>query len=84
MPTQIPTVKVRSGEASHHYFQVHSSIANVNAKQVLRLWRNAADKRVYVFLPGGLLPGPYRVTTKTVRHVTNCKTCELVRANLGA
>ena len=55
---------------SYKYFEVHSSIVNVNAGQVLRFWRNSKDRRVYVCLPGGLLPGPYRVVSKTKRHVT--------------
>lgn len=75
MIMQVPEVNVHPGKV-HRYFEVHSSIENLNPGQVLQFWRNQADGRVYVYLPGGILPGPYRVTTKTKRHVTNCKTCQ--------
>lgn len=71
---RVPSVSVRPGK-HHKYFQVQSSISNINPGQVLRFWRNIADGRVYVYLPGGILPGPYRVNTKTKRHVKNWKTC---------
>ena len=53
------------------HLALHSSIANVNPGQMLRVWRNATDGFVYVSLPGGLLPGPYRVLQRGKRHVVD-------------
>ena len=38
---------------------------------MLQVWRNATDGFVYVALPGGLLPGPYRVLQRGKRHVVD-------------
>ena len=62
----MPTV-TKPGE----HLALHSSVANVNPGQVLRVWRNATDGFVYVSLPGGLLPGPYRVLQRGKRHVVD-------------
>jgi hypothetical protein len=35
------------------------------------MWRNATDGFVYVSLPGGLLPGPYRILQRGKRHVVD-------------
>ena len=53
------------------HMALHSSIANVNPGQMLRVWRNATDGFVYVSLPGGLMPGPYRVLQRGKRRVTD-------------
>ena len=63
---QVP--RVRTGG---RHMALHSSIANVNPGQMLRVWRNATDGFAYVSLPGGLLPGPYRVLRRGRRHVTD-------------
>ena len=63
---QVPKVRRRGS-----HLALHSSIANVNPGQMLHVWRNATDGFVYVSLPGGLLPGPYRVLQRGKRHVTD-------------
>ena len=63
---QVPKVRRRG-----RHLALHSSIANVNPGQMLHVWRNVTDGFVYVSLPGGLLPGPYRVLQRGKRHVTD-------------
>ena len=87
-PPQIPV-----GSRRGRHLALHSSIANVNRGQMLRLWRNATDGFVYVALPGGLLPGPFRVLRRGSRHVTDrypvrvaaacslCQQCHLLHAD---